>query len=117
MEEASFANLSNPTAFTSVHKVHKATKKNKKLIKNQLIKLDAYRLHHPAPKKFQRRRTYVPFPNLTWGLDLAEITKYSKSNYNKNYILVCIDLFDRCAWFEPLKTKNSGEVLNALKTL
>ena len=117
MESASFVNLKNPTAFTRAHKVHKATNKSKKDIKKALLELEAYRLHYPAPRKFQRRRTYVPFPNLTWGLDLAEITKYSKSNFNKHSILVYIDFFDRCAWFEPLKTKNSEEVLNALKNI
>lgn len=117
MMEETFVNLKNPTAFTSVHKVHRATGGKKNYIKKQLLKHDAYKLHHPAPKRFPRRRVYSPYPNFTWGLDLAEITKYSKSNYNKRYILVCIDFFDRHAWFEPLKTKNTDEVLNAFKNI
>ncbi len=111
-----FFDLDQPTAFTSVYKIHKATKKNKKQIKKELLKLDAYRLHHPAPKKFKRRRVISPLPNYIWGMDLVEI-KNKKSNYNKAYVLTCIDFFDRSAWFETLKTKKGEEVLEAFKKI
>lgn len=111
-----FTDLSHPTAFTSVHKVHKATGVNKKIIKNELLKTEAYKLHHPAPSKFQRRRVFSPYKNAIWGMDLVEI-KHKKSNYNKSYILTCIDFFDRHAWFEPLKTKRGEEVLEAFKKI
>jgi len=113
---ANFTDIRNPTAFTSVYKVHKATKENKKKIKKELLTVDAYRLHHPAPKKFQRRRVFSPLPNYIWGMDLVEI-KNKKSNYNKAYVLTCIDFFDRSAWFEALKTKKGEEVLDAFKRI
>lgn len=113
---ANFIDLSNPTAFTSVHKVNKATKRSKKKLKEELLQLDAYKLHHPAPKKFKRRRVFSPLPNYIWGMDLVEI-KNKKSNYNKAYVLTCIDFFDRSAWFEALKTKKGEEVLEAFKKI
>lgn len=111
-----FTDLTNPTAFTSVFKVNKSTGIKKHVIKNELLKTDAYRLHHPAPSKFQRRRVFRPYSNSIWGMDLVEI-KHKKSNYGKSYILTCIDFFDRHAWFEPLKTKRGEEVLNAFKKI
>lgn len=113
---ANFIDLNNPTAFTSVHKVNKATRINKKKIKKELLSLDAYRLHHPAPKKFKRRRVFSPISDYIWGMDLVEI-KHKKSNYNKAYVLTCIDFFDRHAWFEALKSKRGEEVLDAFKKI
>lgn len=111
-----FTDLSNPSAFTSVHKVHKATGVSKKQLRKQLLETVAYRLHHPAPSKFRRRKVYSPYSNAIWGMDLVEI-KHKKSNYNKSFILTCIDFFDRFAWFEPLKTKKGEEVLSAFKKI
>lgn len=113
---ADFTNLKNHTAFTSVHKVHKATGISKKVIKRNLLESVAYRLHHPAPSRFQRRKVYSPYSNAIWGMDLVEI-KHKKSNYNKSFILTCIDFFDRHAWFETLKTKRGEEVLGAFKKI
>ncbi len=111
-----FTDLKSSTAFTSVHKIHKDTRKNKTAIKRQLLELDAYRLHHPAPNKFKRRQVFSPYPNYVWGMDLVEV-KHKKSNWNKKYVLTCIDFFDRCAWFEALKTKSGEEVLGAFKNI
>lgn len=112
-----YLDLKNPTAYSSVYKVHKTLGYKKEDIKKQLLKHDGYKLHFPAPKRFRRRKVYSPFPNSTWGLDLAEIKKYSKSNYGRNYILVCIDFFDRHAWFVALKNKAADTVLDAFKTI
>jgi len=114
-----YVDLKNPTAFTSVYKVNKTLGHDKSDVKKHLLNFDAYRLHHPAPKRFARRVVYSPFPNSTWGLDLAEIEirRDSKSNYGKNYILVCIDFFDRHAWFEAIKYKRASDVLNAFKKI
>jgi len=112
-----FVDLTNPTAFTSVHKVTKTLGLKKKNVKRQLLQQNAYRLHFPAPKKFARRRVFSPYTDANWGLDLAEIKKFSKSNYNKHYILVCIDFFSKHAWFRALKTKTAVEVLDAFKDI
>lgn len=111
-----FTDLKSSTAFTSVHKIHKETRKSKPAIKRKLLELDAYRLHHPAPNKFKRRQVFSPYPNYVWGMDLVEV-KHKKSNWNKKYVLTCIDFFDRYAWFEPLKTKSGEEVLAAFKKI
>lgn len=112
-----FVDLTNPTAFTSVHKITKTLGHNKRRVRGQVLKQDAYRLHYPSPKRFLRRRVFSPYTDANWGLDLAEIKKFSKSNYNKNYILVCIDFFSKHAWFRSLKTKTAEEVLNAFKDI
>nr|DAC81371.1 TPA_asm: integrase [Orchesella springtail adintovirus] len=112
-----FVDLENPTAFTSVHKIVKTLGHSVNKVKQQVLKQNAYRLHHPAPRKFERRRIFSPYTDANWGLDLAEIRKFSSSNYNKNYILVCIDFFSKHAWFRPLKTKSAKEVLAAFRDI
>lgn len=111
-----FLDLKNPTAFTSVHKVNKHTKINKKKLKTELLKVDAYKLHHPAPNKFKRRQVFSPYQNAIWGLDLVEIRE-KKANWNKSFILTVIDFFDRHSWFETLRSKQADEVLTAFKRI
>jgi len=111
-----FTDLKSKTAFTSVYKIHKQTGVKKNVLKKDLLKLDAYKLHHPTPNKFKRRQVFSPYPNYVWGMDLVEI-KHKSSNWGKKYILTCIDFFDRSAWFEVLKTKQGEEVLNAFKRI
>lgn len=111
-----FLDLKNPSAFTSVHKVNKQTGISKDAIRKELLKIDAYKLHHPAPNKFKRRQVFSPYQNAIWGMDLVEI-RDKKANWNKSFILTVIDFFDRYAWFETLKSKHADEVLSAFQRI
>jgi transposase InsO family protein len=55
--------------------------------------------------------------NYQFDSDTADLSRYSSYNNGYKYILVVIDVFSKFVWTEPLKTKTSGEMIKALKTI
>lgn len=43
--------------------------------------------------------------DVQFQVDLADMTTYSKENYNITFLLTCIDVFGKYAWCRILKTK------------
>lgn len=88
--------------------------------KDSYLQILADEIYKPPPtiKKSNRYRKVVSmFPNETHGLDLADMTKYKDSNKNIKFLLICVDIFSRYAWVEPLKTKNADDVLEAIQKI
>ena len=79
------------------------------------LSLEAQELHAPIRKKFKRRRVFVYNIDDIWSADLKDMQSLSKSNKNYKYLLTVIDIFSKFAYATPLKSKNSEEVINALK--
>src|ERR1700721_647155 len=106
-----YRDLSIPGAYTGLDNFYKTNQfAGKKRIQKELFKSKRYCLHYPANKKIKRRHVYVPTLNDQVGMDLLDIQKYSKSNYNKRYILVVLDFYSKMAWMEPIKRKTCVEV-------
>ena len=49
-------------------------------------------------------------PNELWQMDIFDFSRYMLSNHEFRYLLVCIDVFTRKAYVEPLKLKTSESV-------
>lgn len=79
--------------------------------------IDAYTLHVPVRRNFNRRRIIALAVNELWQIDLADFSKYKRFNGGYRYVLVAIDSLSRFARVAPLKTKRPLEVKKALMRL
>lgn len=89
-------------------------------IKNFLSKRLEYELFKiilaKAIKKKQGR-IIASFYEQLCQLDIYDLSKYSRQNKGYKYLLTIIDVFSRKAFIEPMKTKNSQDVLNSLSII
>lgn len=74
-------------------------------------------LHKPSRKNFKRRRVIQKGLNDTWQIDLVEMIPYSRENKGFKYILTVIDIFSKYAYALPIKSKNSSNVMEAMKII
>lgn len=74
-------------------------------------------LHTQARRNFMRRRVIIKGLDDLWQADLVEMIEYSKINKGYKYILTIIDTFSKYAWCVPLKTKNSNDVVNGMRSV
>jgi len=90
-----YTNLKSIGAFSGAESFKKSSNSKKTLneIRSELAKERSYNLHYPARKKFKKRCVYVHGIHVQYGMDLIDIRKYKKSNYNNTFILVCNGLF------------------------
>jgi hypothetical protein len=81
------------------------------------IKIIANELHKQRKKVSEFRKVLSNHKNQYWAIDLIEMQEYSKVNKGYNYILVCVDIYTRFCWVEPIKTKTGKETSNTLQKI
>ena len=86
-------------------------------IKEWLMKQDTYTLHKAIRRRFRRNRVMVGGIDQQWQLDLADIQSMQKFNDGYRYLLVCIDVFSKYAWFVPLRNKTGPSLVEAFKRI
>lgn len=74
-------------------------------------------LHRNARRHFERRRTIQHGIKDTFQIDLADLQSISQYNNKFKYILVVIDIFSKYAWAIPIKSKATGNIVEALQRL
>ena len=112
-----YTNLQYSGAFTSANKIAQLENLNKRRVQAKLHESKTYNLHFPFSKrKVKRRVTYAPYMHAFWQADLKH-TPHPKSNYNKHYILFCIDVLSKKLYVEPIKTKTADDVIKAFKVI
>ena len=118
--EKLYTNPSNPGAFSGQAAFIKSLK-NKKIdkedVKNFLQSFEAYTIHKPIRKNFNRRRVIVPRMNHTFQADLVDVSKFSDENDGFKFLLTCLDVFSKYAWVIPLKNKTGKSVTEAFKKI
>jgi hypothetical protein len=104
---------SHPAGFSTADKLWKAAKKTvpKMQVQHWLESQDAYTLHRPLRKRFDRNRYIVNYIDDTWQADLCDMQSLSKYNDNFKYLLTVIDIFSKFAWVVALRNKTSVEVI------
>jgi len=113
-----YTNTALPGSYSGQSGFLKNTKhKDKKLVQDELRKLDGYTLHKDIRKKFPRRKIKLLFINNLWSSDLKDVKKYSKQNNGINYLLIVIDAFSKMAYVEPLKKKDAKTMINAFQKI
>ena len=60
---------------------------------------------------------YVRQLRQQFQLDLTEVSKISEYNDGVNYLLLCIDVFSRKLWVQPLRRKTANEVLSKFQSI
>ena len=78
---------------------------------------DAYTIHKPIRRKFERNRVLVSGIDDQWQLDLADLQSLQKYNEGYRYLLICIDVFSKYAWAVPLKNKSGRTLVNAFQKI
>ena len=60
---------------------------------------------------------YVRQLRQQFQLDLTKVSKISEYNDGVNYLLLCIDVFSRKLWVQPLRRKTANEVLSKFQSI
>ena len=81
----------------------------RKFLHNQ----EAYSLHKPVRRRFQRNHVVSAGMDDLWMADLIDMMKYAKWNDENKYILLVIDTFSKYVWLRPLKRKTGDQVADA----
>lgn len=88
-----------------------------KQIENVLKTIPAYTLHRSRRIHFPRRVVYAPYINAQWGMDLMDISKFSKANNGMHFLLTAIDIFSKRGYIQPLKNKSGIVVKEGIEKI
>jgi hypothetical protein len=105
----------DPAALGGVMKFARATKQSQKKAQELLLSSDTYTKFRPLTHRFTRRRTIARHRFELMQADLADFQKYARDNKGYRYVLVVVDVLSKFVFYEPLKSKNPGEIINAFK--
>jgi hypothetical protein len=117
-----YFDCTSTACYSGSHSVLKAAKKiNKKITLknvNDFLRLqNCYSLHKPVRRKFKRNKTFSAGIDVNWQADLADMKSLKKQNKGMTYLLVCIDVFSRYAFVEPIRNKTPEIVGQALEAI
>ncbi len=104
-------------SFSGINKLLKHTNFSKKNVTTALRDSDAYSLHKPIIRKFQRRKVITSGNEYQLQADLIDMQHLKKENKGYKFILTAIDVFSKYAWAFPLKSKKGTEVAYNLKKI
>lgn len=110
----------HPASYAGVDRLYKAVKSKgitKKHVKKWLQSQQTYTITRPARRRFKRHHIYVTSRFERWDTDLMDVSDTAHANDKTRFILVCIDLFSRFLWVEPLKNKQGKTVAEALSRI
>lgn len=85
--------------------------------KMKTIEKQAFELHKPVMKKFEKRRIVTLGIDDLWAADLVVMRQYASENGGFKYMLNVIDTFSKYVWTEPMKTKSGIETANAFSAI
>jgi len=86
-------------------------------VKRWLKEQTTHTIHSKPTTHFATERIIVEYPDMQWDCDLLQLTGLSEYNNGYKYLLVCIDLFSRYLWAQPLKSKRAAEVANMFENV
>ena len=74
-------------------------------------------LNKPVINKFERKKVIVNHIDEIHSCDLVDMQKYSKVNRGYKYIFTNIDIFSKCAWTFPIKSKKISDIKPCFKKI
>jgi hypothetical protein len=119
--EAIYYDPSHPASLSGPEKLYKWMKKHgrypvtRKIIKKWLEGSEAYTLHREAKRKFPRNSIQVTGIDVQWDADLIDFADIAKYNDSNKYVLLCIDIFSRYVWLQPIKNKKAPTIIEAFE--
>ena len=69
------------------------------------------------PNKAVNKPLLASRPYQIYAIDLVDVARYKQGNNRYIFILTIVDLFSGYTWFEPLRNKESKDVLEAFKRM
>jgi hypothetical protein len=114
---------SHPASYQSPLRLYKFVKTDGefsialKQIKEWLQRQESYSLNRNVLRNFQRSRVIVTGIDDQWEADLADMQTYAAENDGYKYLLPVIDVFSRYVWIQPLKSKESKDIIQAFKRI
>lgn len=117
-----YFNVSSPACYSGVQAVYKeAHKRDPNItlldVKKYLSRQNTYTLHKPVIRHYPRNKMTSPGLDVKWQADLIDWQSLKAHNNHVAYLLVCIDVFSRFAFVQPLKKKTPGDVLDGFKKM
>ncbi|EFP10302.1 hypothetical protein CRE_23595 [Caenorhabditis remanei] len=115
-----YLNPKNPCAFSSVNAIHQFVKHRgitRRRVEEVLENIEAYTKHFPVRSKFPRLQTTSSGIENSIQIDLADVSRHKKYNDGVTFLLVCVDVYSRMFYVEPLKSKKGEEVVVALEKI
>lgn len=106
-----------PSKLYQVVKAKGVNNIGKYTVKKWLQNQEDYSLQKPARKSFRKARVVINKVDEMYDLDLADVSSLSKYNNQVKFLLICIDIFSRFLWVQPLKNKTGKEVVKALNKI
>ena len=110
---------SHPASFAGPQKLYKVVQQEGRYkigmhkIRQFLHNQEAYSLHKPVRRRFQRNHVVSAGIDDLWMADLMDMVKYADQNEGYKYVLLVIDTFSKYVWLRPLKRKTGDEVEKA----
>ena len=74
-------------------------------------------LHKPVRRRIDKRTVFAKQVDDIWTADLVDMSPFFRSNKGYKYLLTVIDVFSKCGWILPLKTKAGKVVAQAFRKL
>ena len=119
-----YYNAADPGGFSTVNKLHKRAQEISERPPSSLSTTrqwtsgqDTYTLHKKVVRKFKRRKTISKGIGWQYQADLIQLDMLARYNSNYRYILICIDVFSRKAFAEPVKRKTGKQVGDAIEQI
>lgn len=103
-----YYDANHAAGYTGANTVYKAVKSEGQhkitltRIKNWLASQDAYAVFKPARKTFKRPKVIVSYKDQMWDCDCLSMKYHKEDNHGYAYILVCIFVFTRFLYPQPL---------------
>lgn len=113
----------HPASFAGPQKLYKVVQREGQYkigmhkIRRFLHNQEAYSLHKPVRRRFQRNHVVSAGIDDVWMADLMDMVKYAEWNQGYKYILLVIDTFSKYVWLRPLRRKTGEDVADAFADL
>lgn len=110
----------HPASFSGPRKVYNLVRKagyspSFRYIKQWVQDQEAYSIHKPVRRKFQRNRVVVSGKDILWDADLGDMQDVAADNDNYRFFLLIIDVFSKFIWVRPLLNKTAKATKEAVE--
>lgn len=110
-----YYDISHPSSYSSIKKLSTSGKRSVQETALWLKSQDAYTLHKPVRKRFQRNPYMMSYIDYEWQIDLMDLRQFGRENDSHKYVLVVIDIFSKYIWLYALKSKSGKEICHSLR--
>lgn len=107
-----YYNLSDPDSYAPPDRLQRRTGFSRKLVDTFVQDQDSYTLHRFAKRRIRRNHIIVSKLDQQWQADLSDMVDLQHGGFR--YLLVCIDIYSRFVFAEPLRDKKGQTIVDAL---